>query len=140
MKFASQMVFVAVLFVGVSARADVPPPDTQACSGKAAGDACTYGSAGTCQEGTCSRLDYFNWDRDASAGPPSTTYACMKCVPGTTTATATTTATNTNTDSSTSDDGWCSVAKVPTVGRVGSWLMAAAFSLLFLAGRRRSRK
>lgn len=165
---ASLSLFVAVLVAGGTALADVPPPEAEACWRKTVGEPCTFGGAGTCQDGTCSKLDYLSWDRDASASPPFASYACVKCVTGTVTATNTVTATDTttntvtatdtntvtatgtdtntvtatgtNTDSSTSDDGWCSVAKGPGIGRVGPWLMAAAFSLLFLAGRRRKRK
>lgn len=35
---------------------------------------------GTCLQSTCSKADYFNWDRDASSTPPITTYPCVKCV------------------------------------------------------------
>lgn len=100
MKYAtnSALLLASILLIGLPARADVIPPDTAACSGKAAGAACTLsGSAGICQDGICSRLDYANWDRDASASPPSTTYACAKCVTGSATATATGTDTGSKT-------------------------------------------
>ena len=93
----------SMLLVPVPARADVIPPDVSACSGQQAGAACTYNStAGICQDGTCSRLDYTNWDKDASASPPSTSYACVKCATGSATATITNTPTATNTVTATS--------------------------------------
>jgi cobalamin biosynthesis Mg chelatase CobN len=183
---------VATLFVGSDARADVPPPETEPCLNKTAGAACVYGDGGTgtCQEQTCSKIDYLGWDRDASSSPPTASYACLKCITGTTsntvtstqsttrtatvgpsdtatntatagpTVTATNTATagpsdtgtdtgtpgpstaatgtQTGTDTSSSgDSGWCSVGKGSTMGRFVPWLLAAAFSLLFLLGRRR---
>jgi hypothetical protein len=153
----------AVPLLGFPARADVAPPETEPCLSKQAGDACTYNNAsGTCLDQTCSKIDYANWDRDASWPPPSMTYACVECIVGTTatttttataTATTTTTATttaNTNTNTTTktnadggappaNDDSACSIGKQITAKRVASWLLAGAFSLLFLFGRRRRR-
>jgi hypothetical protein len=147
----------AIPLLGFPARADVAPPETQPCLSKQAGDACTYNNAsGTCLDQTCSKIDYANWDRDASSSPPSMTYACVECIVGTTatattttTATATTTAvTNTNTTTKTNanggtppanDDSACSVGKQITAKRVAPWLLAGTFSLLFLFGRRRRR-
>jgi hypothetical protein len=72
------------------------------------------------------------------------TYACLKCVVGTatvtSTATSTQTAANTNADGGTppsNDDSACSVGKQVTVKRVAPWLLAGAFSLLFVFARRR---
>jgi hypothetical protein len=59
-------------------RADVIPDEVAACQGKAAGDHCPQGA---CTKSTCTRLDYANWDRDASAAPPSKTESCLKCLP-----------------------------------------------------------
>ena len=128
------------------ARADVAPPETQPCQGKAAGDACVYNGDGSCQNQTCSKADYAHWDRDASSGPPSMTYSCLKCIAGTTTATATSTATSTqsatnaNADGGappSNDDSACSIGKQVTAKRVAPWLLAGAFSLLFVFARRR---
>jgi hypothetical protein len=170
---SSAFVFCALSFLALPARADVAPPETQPCVSKAAGDACTYNGAGTCQSQTCGRLDYANWDRDASASPPTTTYACLKCLTDTVTTTASNTATSTptatssstatssttstttptatasntstttttNTDTQTSkDDGFCSIGKQPAAKRIAPWLMAGAFSLLFLFGWRRRQR
>lgn len=144
MKFllASAPLFFAAMLSGAPARADVAPPETQPCVGKSAGDACVYNGNGTCQAQTCNKLDYANWDRDASSSPPSTTYVCVKCIVGTTTGTmtATNTATNTNSDGGTppsNGDSSCSIGRQGAAKRVAPWLMAGAFSLLFLFGRRR---
>jgi hypothetical protein len=143
-----------------AAHADVVPPETSACTGKQAGDSCSvFGSdsgAGTCLDATCTRLDYSRWDRDASGGPPSTSYACLKCTPTTTSSTQTSTATWTQsgtmtvtvvgTDTGTDpgpppagDDGSCSLGRGTAARRIAPWLMAASFSLLFLLSRRRRR-
>jgi hypothetical protein len=140
---ASAPFLFVVMFAGSPARADMVPPETQPCVGKAAGDACVYIGAGTCQNQTCSKLDYANWDRDASSSPPSMTYACVKCIAGTSTDTGTNTntATNTNTDGGApppaKDDGACSIGKQATAKRIAPWLLAGAFSLLFVVARRR---
>ena len=135
---ASAPFLLAALLLASPARADVAPPETQPCVGKAAGAACVYNGNGTCQTQTCSKLDYANWDRDASSSPPSTTYTCVKCLIGTTTGTDT--ATNTSADGgppSVNDSGSCSIGRQATVKRVAPWFLAGAFSLLFLFGRRR---
>ena len=127
----------SVLFSSPS-RADVAPPENQPCVGKAAGAACVYNGNGTCQTRTCSKLDYANWDRDASSSPPSTTYACLQCLIGTTTGADT--ATNTRADGGplpSNGDSSCSIGRQGTAKRIAPWLVAGAFSLLFLFGRRR---
>jgi hypothetical protein len=76
------------------------------------------------------------------------TYACVECIVGTTTTTTTTAVTNTNTTTKTNadggappanDDSACSIGKQITAKRIAPWLLAGAFSLLFLFGRRRRR-
>jgi hypothetical protein len=122
---------LTVLFLAPAARADVPPPETEPCVGKQVAEACVYNGSGTCQNQTCSRIDY-------STGG-STTYPCVKCVVGT--PTDTNTNTNTNADGGTppedDDDGACSIGQRTTSKRVVPWLLGAAFSLLFLWRRRR---
>ena len=54
----------------------------------------------------------------------------------TTTGTSTTTTTGTDTQTS-KDDGFCSIGKPAAAKRIAPWLMAGAFSLLFLFGWRR---
>ncbi len=75
-------------FLGLSAtvsppaRADVTPPEEDACQGKAAGDPCTArGKKGACATDKCFHFDYPNWDRDASPTPPKTEYECRLCKP-----------------------------------------------------------
>jgi hypothetical protein len=128
---ASAPILFAAMLLGTAARADVAPPETEPCVGKAAGAACAYNGAGTCQSQTC-------------LSPSAGGYACLECITSTntntTTNTNTVTATNTNTDGGTppsKDDGACSIAKQATAKRVAPWLLAGAFSLLFLFGRRR---
>jgi hypothetical protein len=124
-------------FVALPARADMIPPEADACRTKQVGAACSYsGGTGTCQNQTCHHFDYSNWDRDASTSPPSTSYACVECL------TATDTNTNTNMDggdSPSKDGGSCSIGKQSSATRVAPWLLAAAFSSLFLIGRKRRR-
>jgi hypothetical protein len=138
----TSLLFLVTVVISAPLRADIPPADVEPCQGKAAGDACVYGTAGTCQESTCS---------SPSPPPSGTTYACLRCVPGSTTGTQTSTAsptatgtathTGTGTDTSSSgDSSWCSVGKTSMMGRIAPWLMAAAFSLLFLISRRRRQK
>ena len=72
---------VAVSLSAASAFADAIPPDVSACNGKAAGDGCTMQTPstvnGTCQNSTCTKLDYSHLD-DAGV-PTSTSYACLQC-------------------------------------------------------------
>jgi len=73
-------VFLSCLLSAASwARADVPPPEATACAGKQVGDSCSDPPNGTCQNLTCGKLDYANWNRDASSIPPSTQYPCVRC-------------------------------------------------------------
>lgn len=67
------------------AHADVIPPDVDACQGKTAGEACSVmESAGACKDDTCSRVNYGAWDKDAMPSPPTTSYACVRCIAGAT--------------------------------------------------------
>jgi hypothetical protein len=78
------------LWLSGSARADVPPPDTLDCRTAKEGDACSPDGQsadggtkpGACRKSTCTKLDYANWNKDASASPPSVEYECLKCVLG----------------------------------------------------------
>lgn len=135
---ASVPILFAAVLLSAPARADVPPPETSPCVGKAAGAACVYNDApGTCQSQTCI---------SATAGG----YACLECIASTstntttttttTTTTATTTTTNTNADGGappSKDGNACSIGKHSIAKRVAPWLLAATFSVLFLFGRRR---
>ena len=114
-------------FCAQPARADIPPPETEPCVGKQVGAACTYNNAaGTCQNQTCVK--------------PTSSYACVMCMVGSATATSTSTTTATTPDGPpANDDSSCSVGRQITAKRVAPWLLAGAFSLLFLFGRRRRR-
>lgn len=72
--------FLATVFVLLTgaplARADLLPTEEAQCQGKEAGDAC---GTGTCKAARCTRIDYANWDQDASAVPPSVEEDCLKC-------------------------------------------------------------
>lgn len=76
MKHLALALFSLTLVTGITlgplapARADIPPPEVEQCHGKKVGDTC--GSAGVCQDSTCSRATP---DGESS-------YACVKCVEG----------------------------------------------------------
>jgi len=115
------------LLLASAARADVAPPNLEPCVGKAIGAFCLTATAvpGTCQNSTCQRIDYANWNRDASSSPPSLSYPCVLCTaivtppPG--------------------EGCSCTIGQGSLARRAAPWLMAGAFSLLFLFRRRRSR-
>ena len=134
---ASASILFAVAFFGATARADIPPPEVEPCQGKTAGTACVYNGAGTCQDQTCDKADLSHWDHDASSSPPTTSYACLKCIGGTDTNTSTSTVTNTDGGPPANDSGSCSIGRQATVKRMAPWFLAGAFSLLFLFARRR---
>ena len=85
MKCATSLAILstAVLLFALPARADLVPPEVPPCNGKQVGDACTYNGSGTCRNQTCSRLDYTNFNLDASSGPTTVTYTCLECLGGT---------------------------------------------------------
>jgi hypothetical protein len=102
-------------FAAPSALADGLPPETWPCMEKKAGDACTDQATG--QKGGCVATTCTNAKPDGT----STSYACVKCVAG----------------APTEDDGGCTVGMPRVARRAAPWLLAGAFSLLFLAKRRR---
>jgi hypothetical protein len=159
---------VAILAAGVhpEARADLPRPDQEPCTGKQAGASCTYqGRTGTCTNRTCMR--------GGPGGP--TSYECLLCETGGTAPDAAADApadaspdatpaplrdgaerdgssgTVGTPDGSTSrpdgggsgssgtpddDSGWCMIARR---GRAGPWLIGGVFAALVLGWRRRRR-
>jgi hypothetical protein len=121
---------IVLLFVAYCpvVRADVPPPEETACKGVVAGGAC---SGGTCADSTCQRADYAHWDRDATAAPPSTSYACVKCVPGTAAADG-------GSKAKDKDDSGCSLASGTGAGAL-SFAALVALSALVATRRRRLR-
>ena len=111
----------AVILIPLAARADIPPPETEPCKSASAGQACTYqGAKGTCQQSTCTGLDY---SVDASV-PGSRTYECLKCL-----------------DTKVPTDGGgsgCSLAPSgPRATDLLALALAGTFSGLFLLARRR---
>lgn len=147
MKTPAALGTLIVLFslgISTAALADIPPPDTSSCQGKAAGAACVNdrGVDGKCTTQTCSKLDYSD-----GSPPGSVKYSCLQCVAGTATGTD---AATTGTDAATSDaadgdagqestGGSCSMRHGGSLSSVAGWAFAAAFSLL-LATRRRKAK
>jgi hypothetical protein len=118
-------ILFATLLLGTPALADLAPPETSPCTGKAAGATCSFNNAaGTCQNETC-------------LSPSAGGYACLECITSTNTNTNTTTTTNTDGGAPAKDNGSCSIGKQVTAKRVAPWLLAGTFSLLFLFGRRR---
>ncbi len=116
--FAVSTLLVSLVLAAPQSRADALPIDAWDCQGKKAGDGCsttnTGKTDGTCKEDLCTTP---KWDAAAVS------YACLKCIPG----------------APPGDDGACTVGKQSSVKRVGPWLLAGAFSLLFMLGRRRRR-
>lgn len=75
---------IACLSLGLSSVAGAAPPagagpEEEACGGRSVGDACTLPNRalGTCQDGTCSRLDY-----SGGSPPKAIEQACVVCQPG----------------------------------------------------------
>lgn len=134
MKTTIGMALLVLVVCGV-AQADVLPVEIPPCTGKSVGDACVLnGVTGKCENRTCSRLDYSNWNRDASSSPPSMTYACLWCQVGGTVVS------DAGTDSTEDKNSGCSLGGMNAVRRIAPWMMAGSFSLLFLIFRRRRQR
>jgi MYXO-CTERM domain-containing protein len=71
---------IALCTLSKNAAADVPPPGTEACRQKAAGDSCIpeSGGTGTCVKRTCTSIYPLPMD----GSPGGSTYDCLKCEPG----------------------------------------------------------
>ncbi|MEZ4389647.1 MAG: hypothetical protein R3A48_01015 [Polyangiales bacterium] len=127
----SCVVGLAQLSAGGAARADVTPPEVEACSGRSVGASCMVpgGASGTCQSGTCTRIDYAGWNRDASAAPPTMEYPCVRCVSGA--------AVDGGSAVASGDEGGCAVQPGGVARAAGPWLIAALpFALLFARRRK----
>jgi hypothetical protein len=127
--------FAFTLTAAAGARADVIPADVEACRSRQIGDACTQDGKSTCQTTTCTQIDYAGWtNRDG--GPPSKQVDCVKCAPkGKLVATDAGAAPK---GDEAGDSSGCSVGGVAAAARpAGPWLLAGAFSALFLVRRRR---
>lgn len=157
--------FAACVLLAASApaRADVPPPDTLSCRMASEGDPCDPDGVmtpdggtrtGTCRKATCSRLDYANWNRDASASPPTMSYECLKCTVGGDGGTADVAprtdgaapatggsggqgGSATGGSSGAGDDSGCSMGGGPRA--LGPWVLAGGFAAAVWFGRRRRR-
>ena len=131
MRHTTRALFAALTLLADAASADVPPPGLDECRGHDAGSTCTLmGAAGTCRATTCSRINYAGWDRDASAAPPSITYACTLCIAGPASDGSSAPATP-------ASSGGCSVGDASRA--VGPWAIAAVPLALALIARRRRR-
>lgn len=135
------VLFVA-LILGTPARADVVAPWYASCQGRQAGAACFYNDinadqgVGTCQNGMC--VVGTATSTNTTTNTSTTTNSTTDSTTNTSTTTNTNTATNPDGGAPPSkDDGSCSIGKQATAKRVAPWLLAGAFSLLFLFGRRR---
>ncbi|HEY3444753.1 MAG TPA: hypothetical protein VGK67_00250 [Myxococcales bacterium] len=71
---------LVVVLVPLAGRADVIPPEEDACKSATKGAACTLttGAKGTCQDSTCTHLDYSN--RPDGGPPGSKTVPCLLCL------------------------------------------------------------
>jgi hypothetical protein len=131
--------FASVFATASVAHADVVPPDEEPCTGKVAGDSCSFsGKDSTCVTSKCTRRDYASWDRDASDSPPTREVDCLKCGESTSTGTADAApVADGGTTTAPAGKGGCAVAS-PHARRVGPWALAALpAALLALARRRR---
>jgi len=69
------MLALGVALTALAAYADIPPPGTDECRGKQAGDACRLGGTpGVCADKTCGRLDY-----SRGVPPKSVSVPCLRC-------------------------------------------------------------
>ena len=112
---------LSVWLVPLSTRADIPPPEVEACDKVEKGGKCALpsGGKGTCQDATCER-----YHPDTGR----TEYACVKCLdsqsgtPGT----------------SSTSDGCSLAASSPTGKDALSLALAGSFSFLCFLGIRRN--
>jgi hypothetical protein len=124
---------LSLLLFATPAAADVVPPEVSACQGRVAGAACggELGvPAGVCRDDTCTRLDYLNWNRDASASPPTMQYPCVRCVSPADGGSG-------DAGAPTPSQGGCAVGS--SLGRrVGPWALVALVWAAFLGRKRRA--
>lgn len=114
------------------AAADVPPEESEACEGKAAGQPCTLrGQAGSCQPGKCSRLDY------SRGTPPEVVESdCIRCTTDGAANPGPSSATSADASSTKTEPPPVSGSRCSFVGE-GAGLSLALFSTLGLVLRRR---
>ena len=129
------LVLAWLLGTAAPAWADIPQPETSACSAKALGDECDYSPdwseddtvSGECIENTCTRIA----GSDPDGGVIEEQYACLWCEEGEEEAEAAAAAED-------EDDG-CSTsgAGTPAAAPIGLALVAAALGWAGLRWRRR---
>ena len=145
------LVSLGPMLASEQARADVPPPEEDACDGAhRAGDPCFTDNwelhpkrlDGTCQISSCFRVDGDRWKGEPAGQRPTKTVPCLKCVPNQVRtengsargATKSASHTKGPTDAGNS----CSLARSGSAARrITLWLVAGAIPTLFLAVRRR---
>jgi len=119
----NRLLLTTVLMLGSLALADVPPPNSQGCTNKAAGDACVDDAnvAHTCVAEMCGKLDY-----SQGTPPKSTSVACLLCKAS---------------DGGVGADGGATPTPTKTgCGAAPGGLLAAAALFFALRTRRRSAK
>jgi hypothetical protein len=123
----SLLIAILVSAWAAPALGDVSPPEQVACERemKLKGQGCRLdatGATGTCQESTCSNIDYSN--RNDAGGWGTRTYACLKCL-------------DANGHVPTSAGGCSFVPATSSFRELGALALAGSFSLLFFLRRRR---
>lgn len=142
------LALLAPLAVTTSARADVPPPDTEGCTMKSAGDPCKAddGSDHTCLQQKCSKTL-----PDGDGGTTTTEYDCLLCngpaggsgSSGSSGSSGAGAGDSNSSGGSNEDDGGCAFSNHPATGVAGAWALGAAVLLLgrrFKGASRRSRR
>jgi hypothetical protein len=127
------LALLAPLTLAAPARADVPPPDSQGCDMKSAGDACKAddGSDRTCLVNKCSKTL-----PDGNGGTTTTEYDCLLC-------NGPAGSSSSNTDDGADEDSGCAFRNRAVAGAAGAWVLGAAVLLLgrrFKGASRRRRR
>lgn len=136
------LALLAPLAVITPARADVPPPDTEGCTMKSAGDPCEAddGSDHTCLQQKCSKTL-----PDGNGGTTTTEYDCLLCngPAGGSGSAGAGAGDSTSSGGSAADDSGCAFSDHPATGVAGAWALGAAVLLLgrrFKGASRRRRR
>jgi hypothetical protein len=131
--FLLALALVTPLALAAPARADIPPPDSEGCNMKSAGDACKAddGSDRTCLVNKCSKTL-----PNPNGGTTTTEYDCVLC-------NGPEGSSSSNTDGSADDDSGCAFRNRAAAGAAGAWALGAAVLLLgrrFKGASRRRRR
>jgi hypothetical protein len=118
--------FLASFAIAVPARADIPPPNSQGCDMKAAGDDCMKDdeTAGTCVTEKCTKLDYSD-----GSPPTSVEYDCVLCN-GPAAATSSSSSASSGGGDEPADGGGCSVRSRAAASAASAWALGAAVLLV----------